>query len=412
MKRNLKICIILIFLSILWGIKTNAQSTWTGNTPGTNYFLGYYPAADLTFGFGSGPTSYMQLNGITAPVGFLGIGLNFTTPQNLLHLNEFSATDIYTQFTNSTSTPPLTSTSGFKIGIDATGIAYLNQQENFDMIFNTSAIEHYHITYGTVPTLLNPSLGARIYTDNLDNFTISNLASTTGFGAFNPLTVFRVIGAGNAGGPLNILEVAEFRSTATDMQETAIKIRGERNTLTSMTSPPANSASIELSNYDDNEIPNPVDYIMAKVAAGMEAASGQTGNLSLWTNEGIANGGLQERVRVSSIGNVGIDLESTIISPPSPSNRLEINTTASILNPFIPTILPRHANSGATVLNGRPVGATGFSGLRFTDLRAESVPWSYNPGIGVLAVDSNGDVILLPNNIATTFNCPGPTLTN
>ena len=117
-----------------------------------------------------------------------------------------------------------------------------------DMMFNTTATEHLHITAGTIPTLALPSLGARIYTDNLDNFTISNLASSTGFGAFNPLTVFRVVGAGTMGGPLNILEVAEFRSIATDMQETAIKIRGERNTLTSMTNPPANSASIELSN--------------------------------------------------------------------------------------------------------------------------------------------------------------------
>lgn len=78
--------------------------------------------------------------------------------------------------------------------------------------------------------------------------------------------------------------------------------------------------------------------------------------------------------------NVGIGLsgEATAVG-----NRLEINSIVSAT----PTIEDGVANGG---------GGTGFSGLRFRDLTSSSTPYTNNPGLGVLSVDGNGDVIYVP----------------
>jgi hypothetical protein len=49
----------------------------------------------------------------------------------------------------------------------------------------------------------------------------------------------------------------------------------------------------------------------------------------------------------------------------------------------------------STTLNGNTPAATGWAGLRFTDLKSTSVA-QINPSSNVLSVDSNGDVILVP----------------
>jgi len=244
-----------------------------------------------------------------------------------------------------------------------------------NMVFNTTGFEHLRITSGTVPTMVNPALGAVIRTDNLDNFIVSNWASNTGFGPFHPLTVFRVVGDGDHGDATQVVPVAEFRRNFQSGQETAIKIRGQRYTLISSSTPPANSASIWFSNYDNDEIdPNTlltgVDYVMAKIASGMELSGGQTGNLSFFTNEGIVNNGLQERIRIIRTGNVGIN---TI----TPNNALEINSYA-----------------------GNPTP----SGLRFTNLTSAG---PYGPANAfALTVDPNGDVILAQNTGGFGLPCP------
>ena len=129
MKKNLTICLMLI-MSVLWSIETNAQSTGTGNAPGFNYFLGYNPATmPLIFGFGPGPTEYMRLT----TSGWLGIGL--TAPQSLVHLyNSYAANgEAYIQWTNTTTSNNLNS-DGFKIGINNGGEGIINQQyDNADI---------------------------------------------------------------------------------------------------------------------------------------------------------------------------------------------------------------------------------------------------------------------------------------
>ena len=271
-----------------------------------------------------------------------------------------------------------------------------------NMIFNTTAFEHFRITAGNVPTQANPGLGAIIRTDNLNYFQISNLAANTGYGAFDPYTVLRVIGDSANDGATDIIPVAEFRRNDSTGQETAIKIRGQRYMLTTSNNPPANTASILFSNWDNDEptgVGHGVDYIMSKIASGMQRSSGQTGNISFYTNQGqgiTPNIGLRERARINSIGYFGINLTT-------PSNRLEIhvNDTTIFLAP--PVTLPHNVNSPSLFSfcnTPNTLGGTGWSGLRFTDMRAISIPDTFNPGPGVLALDTNGDVIYVPYNAA------------
>ncbi|HTL80860.1 MAG TPA: tail fiber domain-containing protein, partial [Bacteroidia bacterium] len=81
------------------------------------------------------------------------------------------------------------------------------------------------------------------------------------------------------------------------------------------------------------------------------------------------------------------------IQTATPGNTLEINSQAA----------------GPTVLNGISPGSSGFSGLRFSDLRYNSsVPAAPQNDQGVLSVDANGDVVYIkaPNGLGT---CNNPT---
>lgn len=115
--------------------------------------------------------------------------------------------------------------------------------------------------------------------------------------------------------------------------------------------------------------------------------AGQTSNTSgdvefFWNT--MTNGNLG--VGLNPAGNVNTTFNAT--------NRVEINTTASTVNPVAPLVIAPNAQSGANVPNVG--GGTGFSGLRFTDLRSTSIPYSTSPSNGVLSVDANGDVIMVP----------------
>jgi hypothetical protein len=101
--------------------------------------------------------------------------------------------------------------------------------------------------------------------------------------------------------------------------------------------------------------------------------------------------GIDQLMTMESSGFLGV-------ATTNPGNRVEINSDfydATTGNPL------GTAGSGplvtATTNNGQPglggTNATGFSGLRFSDLKSTSNPYLTNPGPGVLAVDQNGDVI-------------------
>lgn len=94
----------------------------------------------------------------------------------------------------------------------------------------------------------------------------------------------------------------------------------------------------------------------------------------------------------------------------TPGNRVEINS--DFYNPT--NGLPTSAPGGGPIITANTVNgaagvsgaATGFSGLRFSDLTSASVPRAINPGEGLLAVDSVGDVIYV--DASTLVGQPGP----
>jgi hypothetical protein len=99
----------------------------------------------------------------------------------------------------------------------------------------------------------------------------------------------------------------------------------------------------------------------------------------------------------------------------NPGNRVEINSDfyaangqPTGTNQGGPSITALTANGFA----GSTGAATGFSGLRFSDLNANSIPRATNPGTGVLAVDENGDVVYVAGGTGNgNFggNCTDPT---
>lgn len=111
--------------------------------------------------------------------------------------------------------------------------------------------------------------------------------------------------------------------------------------------------------------------------------------------------GVDQLMTMEASGFLGVGVNN-------PGNRVEINSDFYTPGTSIPT------GSGApgadpfstpTTPNG--VGlATGFSGLRFSDLTTASIPQATNPGPGILAVDGLGDVIYV--DASTLVGSPGP----
>jgi hypothetical protein len=109
------------------------------------------------------------------------------------------------------------------------------------------------------------------------------------------------------------------------------------------------------------------------------------------------NNSIDELMTMEASGFLGV-------ATTNPGNRVEINSdfynaAGGLQNPAI-TELTVNGNAG---IGG--TGATGFSGLRFSDLKSNSIPQLNNPGQGILAVDSNGDVIYVD---ATSIGAAGP----
>jgi len=109
------------------------------------------------------------------------------------------------------------------------------------------------------------------------------------------------------------------------------------------------------------------------------------------------NNSIDELMTMEASGFLGV-------ATTNPGNRVEINSdfynAAGGLQNLAITELTVNGNAG---IGG--TGATGFSGLRFSDLKSNSIPQLNNPGQGILAVDSNGDVIYVD---ATSIGAAGP----
>ncbi|MBI4931712.1 MAG: tail fiber domain-containing protein [Bacteroidetes bacterium] len=72
----------------------------------------------------------------------IGMGINTQTPKAILHINDANST--YLQITNN-ATGMASTADGFRVGIDATGIAEVRQLENSPLLFFTNNIERMRI---------------------------------------------------------------------------------------------------------------------------------------------------------------------------------------------------------------------------------------------------------------------------
>ncbi len=129
---------------------------------------------------------------------------------------------------------------------------------------------------------------------------------------------------------------------------------------------------------------NPIHHLQSQVPGNIEV--GRMTSSGNWGRMGIG-------------GDPNINRYSYILSP-DPQNTLEINSPA-VSDTSSVQALSVNITQGFNAPN--PWGGTGYSGLRFTDLTAASTPCA--PSRVILSLDSNGDVILVPNSGAMLLEC-------
>ncbi|PCJ86710.1 MAG: hypothetical protein COA57_05735 [Flavobacteriales bacterium] len=140
-----------VFRTVGPSTETNAWRMLSGTGTGTEKFVLFNPASsDNVFLRSSVSGANMQFQttltvfGNPIPLtrmtitdglfGMVGIGNGFTNPQSQLHINDGDF-PTYTQITNTNTGP--NADDGFRVGIDADGVAELRQQENFGFNFYT-----------------------------------------------------------------------------------------------------------------------------------------------------------------------------------------------------------------------------------------------------------------------------------
>jgi len=107
----------------------------------------------------------------------------------------------------------------------------------------------------------------------------------------------------------------ELRTSDESGDDAGMIIQGARNGSTNV-----DVGYIELRNFDSNEGTDGTEFAMSRIGGGAETVSGQTGWLRFMTNDG---GGLQERMRITADGRVGIGTGA-------PSASLHLANTGSV----------------------------------------------------------------------------------
>ena len=208
------------------------------------------------------------------------VGIGTTSPNEALHVEGSLLVDAY-----NTSDP---SSSGIFFREGYTGEYPANEPQPYNASITLWDGSNNGESYDGIS--VNGHDGVVIRTKSEDNpKLVVNSAGNVGIGTTSPETALEVEGNGT---------VASFTNANTSNSDTGIKIVGGRNANTA-----GNTAYLDLANFDENEGDDGTEFVMGRVAGGMNDFDGQTGFLQFFTNSGAD---LSEKMRIDKNGNVGI----------------------------------------------------------------------------------------------------------
>ncbi|MBI4931937.1 MAG: tail fiber domain-containing protein [Bacteroidetes bacterium] len=339
----------------------------------------------------SGAVRMCIIDGVIASgtTGAVGIGANFLSPQSLLHINDGNFAT-YLQITNN-FTGAGTPNDGARFGTNPVnvGTTFLNvpfaevrQEENAPLRFLTNGAERMRIMGNTNQNIVTPAIAA----NNVN-------PGFVGIGCTNPMSRLHI--GGNSlffpnGNPAD----------------------GYRPWMVEGLFTYQNSDNMYFGHHDvtGNAIINwGNDPVSSAVGGGDRLLFVFTAAVNINPPQPFACGpnGL-EAARMVSNGNIvltgfGGDPVNNVYSVPlslptsDPGNTVEINSPLPTNVPVVPANNTTGSVAPSPVAGYTP--ATGWSGLRFTDLTSNSIPvptGTTGTTVNMLSVNSDGDVILVP----------------
>jgi len=395
---------------------------------------------------------YIADGGNTANDGYIGIGNNFTLPKSRLHLHQNGNNPIYTQWTNDV-TGSATVNDGLRIGITGTGEAELRQQENADMLFYTGDAQSGFLNnirmiikgqagttngfVGVGPGFNDPQSLLHLNQSGEDPCYIQWTNGITN----NSLTDGFRIGIGISGN--NIAELRQQEDAQIDIfTNSGINNTRKMRIWHDLTT---NEARVGL-----GIVNNPRVHL--HIGDEINGGTGNAQGYRTWMNKGTlcveSNNGNQADNMYVGMRRVDTDVADAIINwgnnpttQPAWADRLRFVFTAGTAltcpaagdDGLEIARMVSDGDNGRTGIGGYPAGflpdgttpfpansyfnnsedptntlevnspdplptttVGGRSGLRFTDLTTASTT-TPNFGLGVLAVDANGDVIYVPS---------------
>jgi len=324
------------------------------------------------FGFGTGNAAGRVAMGNNLPANFIA--------RSRLHLHQNSGnTNI--RFTNNTIGS--LATDGFQVGITKSGLAQVRQRENLAMKFYTDDVERMHLN----PTQFTAPPGNGINTSGFLGLNNSNPIFHVDINTPNP--------AGSTFGELLLRARIEDDPNAY-ISFVNITTTGSIFSPTLMAKqsdnfhPALNTLGSIVNGQDIATNINPITRFFSAKSYDPAGSNLNLARINVVENRRIFGwfNSIDQLMTMEASGFLGI---GTI----APGNRVEINSDFYDQTTGLPL-------TGANLVddqtdNNNPgvgaINATGFSGLRFSDLTSNSNPYLDNPGLGVLAVDLEGDII-------------------